>query len=127
MTTVAVGRKEALSVALKTILITGILLWYLSTKEKTVYLIDFATFEPPASWKFSSEQILEMMRRQGCFTEESMQFQARMLQQSGVGPSTAWPPSIARVLEGLPYDRSAEWARAESEVRHLICISVCGR
>lgn len=116
MTTVELERKEALSFLLKAILATGILLWYLSRKEKTVYLLDFATFEPPANWRFNPTQIMEMIRLQGCFTEESLAFQERMLSQSGVGDSTAWPPGIARCLEGLPRDSSAEAARHESEV-----------
>eukprot|EP01032_Pedospumella_encystans_P010248 gene10248-11998_t len=113
---VELQRREALSFALKAIAVTAILLWYLGTREKTVYLIDFACFEPPEDWKFTPEQILEMMRLQGCFTEESMAFQERMLMQSGCGPATAWPPGISRCLQGLPRDSSAEAARAESEV-----------
>jgi len=113
---VELQRREALSFALKAIAVTAILLWYLGTREKTVYLIDFACFEPPEDWKFTPEQILEMMRLQGCFTEESMAFQERMLMQSGCGPATAWPPGISRCLKGLPRDSSAEAARAESEV-----------
>lgn len=114
---VDIQRREALSFALKAILATGILLWYLGTKEKTVYLLDFATFEPPASWKFKPETILEMLKLQGCYTQESIEFQERMLKQSGCGDSTSWPPGIARCLEGLPQDCSAEAARSESEVR----------
>jgi hypothetical protein len=117
---VELQRREALSVALKVILITAILLWYLGTREKTVYLIDFATFEPPADWKFSPAQILEMMRLQGVFTDESMAFQERMLNQSGCGPLTAWPPGISRCLDGLPRDSSAEAARSESEVSSIV-------
>ena len=116
MTTVEVERKEALTFTLRAILVSIILLWYLSTKEKTVYLIDFATFEAPESWKCNSELIMKMLRMQGCFTEESLAFQERMLKQSGVGPATAWPPGIMRCLEGLPRDTSAEASREEAEV-----------
>lgn len=116
MTTVEIERKEALSFALKAIAVTLIVLWYLSTKEKTVYLLDFSTFEPPESWKCTSEQIMEMLKAQGCFTEESLKFQERMLAQSGVGPATAWPPGIIKCLRGEPRDSSTEAARHESEV-----------
>ena len=113
-------RKDALGLALKTILVTAILLWYLSSREKPVYLIDFATFEPPESWKFTPEQLLEMMKLQGCFTQESLDFQERMLKQSGCGPATAWPRGISQCLDGIPRDSSAEAARRESEVRGAI-------
>lgn len=126
MAIVELQRREALSFALKAILATGILLWYLGHKEKTVYLIDFATFEPPDNWKFTAEQIMQMLKFQGCFTQESLDFQERMLKQSGCGDSTSWPPGIARCLEGLPQDTSAEAARAESEVSEdsIACRSV---
>lgn len=83
--------------------------------RNTVYLLDFQTFEPPESWKMTPQQLLEVMRYQGAFTEESLQFMDRMLQQSGVGPRTAWPPGIVRCLEGLPQDRSVEASREESK------------
>jgi hypothetical protein len=113
---VEVERREALTLALKAILVTAILLWYLGTKEKTVYLMDFACFEPPADWKVTAEQILELLKATGSFTEDSLKFQERMMQQSGVGPSTAWPPGITQVFKGLPHNESAEMSRKEAEV-----------
>lgn len=83
--------------------------------RKTVYLLDFQTWEPPKSWKLTHEQILQAMRFQGCFTEESLQFMDRMLQQSGVGPQTAWPPGIVQCLEGKPQDKSVTASREESQ------------
>lgn len=94
----------------------ALLLWYINKREKAVYLLDFTTFEPPQSWKLSPDQIVDIMRSQGCFSEGSLEFQARMLKQSGCGPSTAWPPGIVRCLGGETADRSCEAARKESEV-----------
>jgi hypothetical protein len=111
-----VKRKEALGLALKTIVVTAILLWYMTSKNKPVFLLNFATFEPPEDWKCTPEQLLELMRLQGVFTQESLDFQERMLKQSGCGPKTAWPPGILRCLKGEPRDSSAEEARRESEV-----------
>ena len=99
----------------KTMTIVAIIIWYLTYKEKPVYLIDFSTFEPPSSWKLTAEQLLTIMRSQGCFSDESIEFLSRMLSQSGCGPSTAWPPGTVQCLEGKPADRSAEAARKESE------------
>ena len=66
------------------------------------------------------------MRNQKCFTEESLKFQERMLVQSGVGPSTAWPPGIVKCLNDptIKSDRSAEAARNESET---VIYDVVGR
>ena len=73
---------------------------------------------PPASWKLSPQQLMEVMAAQKCFSGESLAFLERMLTQSGCGPSTAWPPGITRCLQGLEQDTSVEAARKESEVTH---------
>jgi 3-ketoacyl-CoA synthase len=100
----------------KTMSIFALLLWYITRREQPVYLLDFSCFEPPADWKVSQEQLMQIMKFQGCFTDESLDFLSRMLQQSGVGPSTAWPPGTVQCLEGKAADTSAEAARKESEV-----------
>ena len=84
------------SLGWKTMLLVALLLWYLNQWEKAVYLIDFATFQPPDDWKVSQDQLVQMLRLQKCFSEEAIAFQERMLRQSGVGPKTAWPPGIVR-------------------------------
>jgi hypothetical protein len=49
------------------------------------------------------------------YTEDSLEFMKRLLLTSGVGPKTAWPPSITRALDGLPRLTSSEQAREESK------------
>ncbi|CAM9310874.1 unnamed protein product [Discosporangium mesarthrocarpum] len=81
-------------------------------------MIDFSCFEPPSDWKVTHEQLIEIMRRQGCFTPESIQFMGKILSKSGTGQATAWPPGIIQCLkdENTPADRSVEGARSEAEV-----------
>jgi 3-ketoacyl-CoA synthase len=66
------------------------LFWYLTHRENPLYILDFALFSPPEDWKVSPDELLQAMRNQDCFSEDSIQFMDRMLKQSGVGPSTAW-------------------------------------
>jgi predicted naringenin-chalcone synthase len=91
-------------------------LWYLIRTRRPVYLVDFSVFEAPPSWRVDHEQLIEIMRRQQCFSEESIDFMARILSKSGTGPETAWPPGITRCLEreGVAADRSVEAARSEA-------------
>ena len=90
---------------------------YWTGQSKPTFLVDFVCFEPPDAWKMSHEQLLDIMRNQNCFTEESIAFLARMLQHSGCGPSTAWPPGILKCMEkDQDSDRTAEAARKESEI-----------
>lgn len=78
-------------------ILTAAVYWVLSGKP-SVYCMDFAVFEPPASWKVTKAEVLQLVRMQGCFTEESMEFQAKLLERSGVGDATHWPPSIVQLI-----------------------------
>lgn len=60
-----------------------ILVWYITQKHTAVYLVDFSTFEPPEEWRVSPAQILDLMKMQGYYNEESLTFMNRMLLQSG--------------------------------------------
>lgn len=90
---------------------------YLMRSENPVYLLSFATFKPPDSWKCSHDQIMEIMRRQGCFNADSLSFLQKILERSGTGHATAWPPGIVQCLdEGSPKSsRSMQSSREESE------------
>ena len=61
----------------KSMAILAIVIWYFNTLSKPVYLIDFAVFEPPESWKLSHDQLMDIMGKQGCFTEDSLSFLSR--------------------------------------------------
>jgi predicted naringenin-chalcone synthase len=97
------------------VLLTGAYLMYMH--QRPIYLLSFATFKAPDSWKVSHEEIMEIMRRQRCFTATSLDFLSKILERSGTGPSTAWPPGIVQCLqsESTPADRSMTAARQEAE------------
>jgi 3-ketoacyl-CoA synthase len=83
--------------------------------DNPTYLLSFATFKAPKEWKVSHEQIIEMMKCQDCFTQESLDFMKRLLVRSGTGQSTAWPPGIVQCLRGEPTDNSIQGSRTEAE------------
>merc|ERR1719223_1601756 len=56
-----------------------------------------------------------MMKNQKCFTEDSLKFMSRLLERSGTGQSTAWPPGIVQCLHDKPTDRSISASRKEAE------------
>lgn len=90
--------------------------WYLR-RQNPVYLLSYATFKAPDSWKVSHKEICEIMRRQKCFTEGSINFMERILERSGTGQATAWPPGIVKCLDdpSLQSDRSIAASRKEAE------------
>jgi len=53
------------------------------------------------------------------FTEESISFMMRLLERSGTGQATAWPPGIVQCLHGEETDRTIEGSRKESEI--ILC------
>mmetsp|Transcript_4323 Transcript_4323/g.9689 ORF Transcript_4323/g.9689 Transcript_4323/m.9689 type:complete len:532 (+) Transcript_4323:133-1728(+) len=122
MEIIELQRQDALGLGWKTVLLIMTLLYYYSRREKPVYLVDFATFQPPQEWMVTPEQLMDIMRFQNCFDDKSLSFLERMLKHSGCGPATAWPPAITQCLSGVKATRSAEAARMESETVMFDCV-----
>jgi len=97
-----------------TFLILVVMGWIMRM-DNPVYLLSFATFKAPESWKVSHEQLIEIMRRLNCYNDESISFMERLLARSGTGQSTAWPPGIVRVLDDKPRISSSEASREEAQ------------
>lgn len=58
---------------------------YFLRQSQSVYLVDFCTYKPPEEWKLSQAEVMEIMRRKKCFTDESLAFMERILANSGTG------------------------------------------
>lgn len=99
----------------KITLLVLVVIGVIITNDKPIYLMAFTTFKAPDSWKVSHAEIVQMMKNQNCFTEDSIKFMARLLERSGTGQSTAWPPGIVQCLHDKPADRSIEASRKEAE------------
>ncbi|KAL7529902.1 hypothetical protein ACHAXR_008277 [Thalassiosira sp. AJA248-18] len=104
-----------LSTHVKVTALVLVVIGVIVTNDKPIYMLAFTTFKAPDSWKASHADIIEMMKNQKCFTEESIKFMARLLERSGTGQSTAWPPGIIQSLQGKKSDRSIEASRKEAE------------
>ncbi|GAB2229727.1 hypothetical protein Droror1_Dr00013979 [Drosera rotundifolia] len=68
---------------------------YFMSRPRPIYLIDFACFKPADDLKVTKEQFIEMARESGKFDEESLEFQKRILDASGLGDETYVPRTIA--------------------------------
>ena len=103
--------------------LTLLLVYIFARLEPPVYQLDISVLEPPEDTKVTHPPLQEMMRRQQCFNEESINFMTKIPERSGTGQATAWPPSIVKCLtDGKPQDRSVENARAESKKVVCDCI-----
>ncbi len=72
-------RKNAGSVVLlgmgwKATAVLVVILWMFLRGRRPVYLLDFALFQPPESWKCTHEEIVEILKRQKCYTTDSVHF-----------------------------------------------------
>jgi len=105
---VAMGWKWTLLMAMATV-------WYWGSR-RPIYLLDFATFQPPEDWKVSHADISRVAQRDGNYTEDSIEFMERLLTRSGTGNATHWPPGL---IEGK---KSTEMARLETEVVLTGCV-----
>lgn len=75
-----------------------------------------AVFVPPESWQVSHEDLKTIMGAQGCFDEKSTAFLGRILEQSGTGDSTHWPPATLPCKDGCSkMDSGMAAARQEAE------------
>jgi len=104
------------STGIKITLLALICVWWVGKVDNPVFLLAFSTFKAPQEWKCSHEQIIEMMKLQDCFTDESIAFMKRLLKRSGTGQATAWPPGITQCLNGKKSDRSIKASREEAEI-----------
>lgn len=111
---IEVTRPQVFQVGWQLSLIAVLVIAYMNNTQRSVYLLDFACFEPPSDWKLSHEETIECMRRQECFTEDSIAFMEKIIARSGVGPLTAWPPAITRCLKNEKIDNTSEASRYEA-------------
>lgn len=97
-----------------TVLVLVVIGWIV-TNSNPIYMMSFSTFKAPDSWKVTHAQIIQMMKNQKCFSEDSIKFMERLLERSGTGQATAWPPGIVQCLEEKETDRSIDASRKEAE------------
>ncbi|KAL6315005.1 hypothetical protein AAG906_030837 [Vitis piasezkii] len=90
---------------------------YFMSKPRSVYLVDYACFKPPASYRVPHATLLEHLRLSNKDNPEIVEFQRRILQRSGLGDGTCLAPANLYI----PPTPSLEASRAEAE---LILFSV---
>ncbi|KAL5207916.1 hypothetical protein ABZP36_032351 [Zizania latifolia] len=84
---------------------------YFLTRPRPVYLVDFACYKPAPERKCTRETFMRCSELTGSFTDDSLEFQRRILERSGLGEDTYLPPAMHRV----PPNPCMAEARAEAE------------
>ncbi|KAK7251234.1 hypothetical protein RIF29_34256 [Crotalaria pallida] len=76
-----------------------------------IYLVDFACYKPKGVCKCTRQRFMEFSSFIGTFTEQSLEFQRKIMERSGIGESTYVPEALMRV----PPNPSLAEARKEAE------------
>ncbi|KAJ4958732.1 hypothetical protein NE237_025843 [Protea cynaroides] len=84
---------------------------YFLTRPRPVYLVNFSCYKPEDARKCPRQIFMERSGLTGCFTEENLEFQRKILERSGLGESTYLPPAVLRV----PPNPCMAEARKEAE------------
>uniref|UniRef100_A0A6N2LRB6 FAE domain-containing protein n=1 Tax=Salix viminalis TaxID=40686 RepID=A0A6N2LRB6_SALVM len=82
-----------------------------SKPSRKVFLLDFACYKPPASQMWSKELTMEIARHQFALSKEALLFMEKLLEKSGLGPSTYLPEAFRT----YPPNECMEEVRKESE------------
>ncbi|XP_006647059.2 3-ketoacyl-CoA synthase 11-like [Oryza brachyantha] len=84
---------------------------YFLTRPRPVYLVDFACYKPPPERRCSRDTFMRCSRLAGCFTADSLEFQRKIIERSGLGDDTYLPAAVLRV----PPNPCMAEARLEAE------------
>ncbi|KAK9757724.1 hypothetical protein RND81_01G182300 [Saponaria officinalis] len=70
---------------------------YFLSRPRPVYLVNFACYKPDNACKCTKKALLDLSRGWGTFNEESLEFQKKLLEKSGLGDDTYLPEALLRV------------------------------
>ncbi|KNA21707.1 hypothetical protein SOVF_040930 [Spinacia oleracea] len=86
--------------------------------RKKVFLVDFACCKPNPSFRRTKATCMDRVAQCGTFTQQSIEFQKKLFEKSGVGDETYLPDSLIDV----PSNPTIEEARKEAE--HLMFVAI---
>ncbi|KAM7256564.1 hypothetical protein ACFE04_012305 [Oxalis oulophora] len=84
---------------------------YFLARPRKIYLVDFSCYKAEPSQKCSKQLFMHLSAQTRHFSDESLEFQKKILEKSGYGQMTYIPKSFLQV----PPDKSISAARAETE------------
>ena len=101
-----------ISVILCSTLIVFLSTLYIMTRPRPVYLVNFSCYKPEEARKCTKKIFMDQSRRSGFFTEETLEFQRKILERAGLGESTYFPEAVLND----PPNPSMQEARKEAEL-----------
>ncbi|KAL9271021.1 3-ketoacyl-CoA synthase 6-like protein [Drosera capensis] len=102
---------SSVQVLTSTFLVVFVATVYLMSKPRTVYMVDYACFKPPFTFRVPFATFMEHSRLILKDNPKSVDFQMMILERSGLGEETCLPPAI----QYIPPNPTMADARAEAE------------
>ncbi|KAI3949346.1 hypothetical protein MKW98_023283 [Papaver atlanticum] len=107
-------RYNFVSVVISGVFIVMGLTIYIMSWPRPVYLVDYACYRPPSRFKISAHQFLERSQNHyGELDESLMEFQRKIVKQSGLGDETYFPEGFHNTSSTPTYTMAK--AREETE------------
>ncbi|CAA0805656.1 3-ketoacyl-CoA synthase 6 [Striga hermonthica] len=92
--------------------------YFFMSRPRTVYLVDYALFKPPTSFRVSFAGFMEHSRMDLLSEPKSINFQMKILERSGLGEETCLPPA----LRYIPPSPDMASSREEAELVIFSCM-----
>jgi 3-ketoacyl-CoA synthase len=103
-------------------ILSGIVLVLIVTRkvarQRSVYCVDFVTYTPPDTMIVTTDKFKSIQREYETFTPDSLAFMDKLVDRTGLGEKTYFPPGTL----ASPPDLSLANARAEAELVVFGCL-----
>jgi len=96
-----------LGLALSIFFLGALLIAYTFRRSNPVYCVEFCTYKSPPANEVPHDKFLRLSRESEVFSEESIEFQKKLLYRSGLGDRTAFPDALHRAREIAEADGNA--------------------
>mmetsp|Transcript_149972 Transcript_149972/g.481933 ORF Transcript_149972/g.481933 Transcript_149972/m.481933 type:complete len:601 (+) Transcript_149972:245-2047(+) len=106
-------------IVLEVICLVAVVMAYMSHWKPAVYCMENVVYTPPQEWQVSQKDLVDIISNLGCFSPDSLEFQKRILDSSGTGESTHWPPGILTMKDSAGV-LDAGIASARDEAKEVI-------
>ena len=80
--------------------------------DDDIGLVDFSCLKPPRRLRLPVAGLLEHLRLIGCFDDGSVEFMAKVIEASGMGNETYFPPSLHYIPPAATHADAVQEARA---------------
>lgn len=77
-------------------------------RSSCVYLIDFVCYLPPDHLRTAPDKFIEHLELCNLFDKESLDFQEKVLERSGIGPDACMPLSLHEIPPNTSFDGTKE-------------------